>query len=137
MNAVRLIEVLSNARKVGLTSYNHLQTIAFLFTEEAPQRMSDLAAFLGVAPPVITDVANYLEKLDLISRSIDPEDRRSILISLTKRGCATYLAITEHTKQKLRFSDHSETKKAPRILSRGYIKSTSTRHKTSLSHPNG
>lgn len=48
--------------------------------------MKDVADFLGITPPSATSLINNLVLSDLLERSFDENDRRIILLSLTKRG---------------------------------------------------
>jgi DNA-binding MarR family transcriptional regulator len=53
-----------------------------------PLRMADLAAGLEVVPRSVTTMVDGVERAGLIVRSTDPDDRRSVLVSLTARGRA-------------------------------------------------
>jgi DNA-binding MarR family transcriptional regulator len=53
-----------------------------------PLRMADIAAGLEVVPRSVTTMVDGVEAAGLIVRSSDPEDRRSVLVSLTPRGHA-------------------------------------------------
>lgn len=53
---------------------------------EVPLRMSDLARRFDVTPRSATSVAEALEQRGLVTREIDPNDRRSILLRLTEAG---------------------------------------------------
>jgi len=53
-----------------------------------PLRMADIAARLEVVPRSVTTMVDGVEAAGLIVRSTDPDDRRSILVSLTARGQA-------------------------------------------------
>lgn len=51
-----------------------------------PRRMSTLAELEGVRQPSMTDLVRRLERLGLVSRKPDPEDRRAVLIEATEAG---------------------------------------------------
>src|SRR5664279_1917535 len=55
---------------------------------EAPIRMGELAATLGVVPRSATGLVDALEESDLVERSIDPTNRRAVLVALTPAGAA-------------------------------------------------
>ncbi len=50
--------------------------------------ISALSQSLKVTSPTITQLINNLEKNDLVKRSIDPDDRRSVRVTLTEHGAA-------------------------------------------------
>ena len=50
--------------------------------------MADIAARLEVVPRSVTTMVDGVEAAGLIARSTDPDDRRSVLVSLTARGHA-------------------------------------------------
>jgi DNA-binding MarR family transcriptional regulator len=54
--------------------------------EHGPQNASALAGALGVAPSTITRLSNRLVRDGLIDRVPDPEDRRAVVLSVTRRG---------------------------------------------------
>ncbi|NKQ59226.1 MarR family transcriptional regulator [Amycolatopsis sp. K13G38] len=51
-----------------------------------PRRMSVLAELEGVRQPSMTDLVRRLERLGLVSRAPDPDDRRAVLITATEAG---------------------------------------------------
>lgn len=51
-----------------------------------PVRVGDVAEREGVSAPTATRVVASLEDLGLITREIDPQDRRSAYVSLTDAG---------------------------------------------------
>jgi DNA-binding MarR family transcriptional regulator len=55
---------------------------------DGPQRIGELARGEGVAQPTITQVVQGMEKLDLVARRPDREDRRGCVVELTSHGRA-------------------------------------------------
>ena len=53
-----------------------------------PLRMADIAVRLEVVPRSVTTMVDGVEAEGLIVRGTDPDDRRSVLVSLTARGHA-------------------------------------------------
>ena len=53
-----------------------------------PIRMGELAATLGVVPRSATGLVDALESTGMVRRTVDPSNRRSVLVSLTERGLA-------------------------------------------------
>ncbi len=45
-----------------------------------------LSKHLNLTSPTLTGIVDRLEKIEMVERSPNPQDRRSILISLTKKG---------------------------------------------------
>jgi DNA-binding MarR family transcriptional regulator len=56
--------------------------------DEEPLRMTELADRLGIVPRSVTTVVDALEEAGLVTREIDPRNRRAILLRLTDRGAA-------------------------------------------------
>jgi len=56
--------------------------------DRGPLRMGELAAIEGVQMPTATSVVARLVKLELVERIADPQDRRAVLVGITKRGSA-------------------------------------------------
>jgi MarR family transcriptional regulator, organic hydroperoxide resistance regulator len=49
-------------------------------------KMSELAKIMGLKTPSLTQIVDKLVALKMVQRQDDPEDRRAILVSLTKKG---------------------------------------------------
>jgi DNA-binding MarR family transcriptional regulator len=56
---------------------------------EGRARISDLAALDHCSQPTMTTQVRRLEDAGLVSRTIDPDDARAVLISITPQGIAT------------------------------------------------
>ena len=56
---------------------------------EGRARISDLAALDHCSQPTMTTQVRRLEDAGLVSRTVDPEDARAVLISITPHGVAT------------------------------------------------
>jgi DNA-binding MarR family transcriptional regulator len=70
---------------IGLTGAQ-ARVIRYLSGASHPVRMADIAAALEVVPRSATSIVDDLEGARLVKREIDPRDRRSILVSLTRQG---------------------------------------------------
>jgi len=57
--------------------------------DQGMARISDLAALDHCSQPTMTTQVRRLEDSGLVSRSVDPEDARAVLISMTPAGVAT------------------------------------------------
>lgn len=63
------------------------QTLRLLW-EQDRQPFKDLAASNGCTRPTMTGIVDTLEKNGLVTRQPNPNDRRSLLVTLTKKGKA-------------------------------------------------
>ena len=63
------------------------QTLRCLW-EQDRQPFKDLAASNGCTRPTMTGIVDTLEKNGLVTRQPNPADRRSLLVTLTKKGKA-------------------------------------------------
>jgi DNA-binding MarR family transcriptional regulator len=72
----------SSVAPVGPGTMSALATIVDL----GPVRLGDLAVREGVTPATLSRIAAGLEDDGLISRSVDPADRRSTFVSATSSG---------------------------------------------------
>jgi DNA-binding MarR family transcriptional regulator len=70
---------------LGLTSAQ-ARVLRIVASSTHPLRMADIAAHLEVVPRSVTTMVDGVEAAGLIARSTDPDDRRSVLVSLTDRG---------------------------------------------------
>lgn len=53
---------------------------------EGPIRMGEIAARLDVVPRSATGLVEALESAGLVERTVDPANRRSVLVSLSEQG---------------------------------------------------
>jgi DNA-binding MarR family transcriptional regulator len=53
---------------------------------DPPIRMGELASTLGVVPRSATGLVDALQEAGLVARTVDPENRRSVLVTLTAAG---------------------------------------------------
>ena len=51
-------------------------------------RLTDMASFFGVGKPTVSRQIQLLERLDLVTRTVDDTDRRAQTLSLTPDGAA-------------------------------------------------
>lgn len=69
---------------IGVTGPQRL--VIRLVGQKPGQTASDIASMLGKHPSTLTGVLARLEQRDLITREIDPEDRRRARFTLTTAG---------------------------------------------------
>lgn len=60
-------------------------TMIFLF-RNGPQPMNAIAAFHGISKQQMTPLIEGLEKLKMVKRAINPQNRREIIVSVTPEG---------------------------------------------------
>jgi DNA-binding MarR family transcriptional regulator len=72
---------------LGLTSAQ-ARVLHIVASAGRPLRMAEIAARLEVVPRSVTTMVDGVETAGLITRATDPDDRRSVLVSLTARGRA-------------------------------------------------
>ncbi|WP_018135561.1 MarR family winged helix-turn-helix transcriptional regulator [Acaricomes phytoseiuli] len=57
-----------------------------LLDREGPLRLTDLAGSIGVGKPSLSRQISVLESIELVTKTIDPADRRAQLIILSAKG---------------------------------------------------
>jgi DNA-binding MarR family transcriptional regulator len=72
---------------LGLTPAQE-RALRLISRSDEPPRMTELADRLGIVPRSLTTVVDALEQAGLVTREIDPRNRRAILLRLTERGAA-------------------------------------------------
>jgi DNA-binding MarR family transcriptional regulator len=65
-----------------------------LASDDGTLRVTALAERLGVDAPTVTRKIQQLERLGLVARDADPDDRRAHRIRLTPQGCETLDRLT-------------------------------------------
>ncbi|RIJ69401.1 MarR family transcriptional regulator [Nakamurella silvestris] len=60
-----------------------------------PIRMGALAERMDIVPRSVTSLVDALEDAGLVSRTMDPDNRRSILLALTQKGTAVQRVMAE------------------------------------------
>ena len=82
--AVRQIGIWFEEQTTGVaTSEGHLLTYLVPY---GPCPVADLVRVFGVKHSTMTSILDRLEERGLIERTTNPEDRRSLLIAVTKKG---------------------------------------------------
>ena len=93
----------SNARSAGLTSQQHQALLAIkVHTATRPMSIGELAAELLIKHHSTVELVGRLEKAGLTQRSVDPEDRRKVLVELTASGRATLAELSVGNLRELR-----------------------------------
>jgi MarR family transcriptional regulator, organic hydroperoxide resistance regulator len=72
---------------LGLTASE--QTVLAVLADGRPRAVGGLAAAAGTRPTTLTSVLDRLAGRQLLTREVDPADRRSFLIGLTPAGRRT------------------------------------------------
>lgn len=66
---------------------------------DGPWRMGELASRMGIVPRSATSLIDALEEAGLVQRAIDPDNRRSILVTLTDHGRAAQRDMAQAREQ--------------------------------------
>jgi DNA-binding MarR family transcriptional regulator len=75
------------ANRSGLTAQQHQALLAIRgFSGREPVSIGDLAGYLLVRHHTAVELVDRMVKLRIVSRSIDPEDGRRVLVRLTAEG---------------------------------------------------
>jgi DNA-binding MarR family transcriptional regulator len=75
------------AQKAGLSPQQHQALLAIKgFAGPAPGSVGDLARFLLIKHHTAVELVDRMAKLGLLSRVVDAEDHRRVLVQLTKKG---------------------------------------------------
>jgi len=86
LSTTRLTRVLRQQSDTGLT-LSQLSTLATI-GRRGPLTLGALATQERLAPPSVTRIVAKLEADGLITRTTDPDDRRSSLVAVTRTGTA-------------------------------------------------
>lgn len=76
-------------------SARQISVLLTLYLESESRSVRQLATALNISKPAICRALDALEKLELISRSKDPDDRRNVIIARTEKGHAFLSAFSE------------------------------------------
>jgi DNA-binding MarR family transcriptional regulator len=72
--------------KAGIVISTKQAGVLFLLRDSNLQTMSELSQTLAIEGSAMTGLIDRLERYDLVTREINPDDRRQFRISITKRG---------------------------------------------------
>jgi DNA-binding MarR family transcriptional regulator len=84
LSATRLARQLRQQSDIGLTP-SQLSALSSI-DRHGPLTLGDLAECERVAPPSVTKVVAKLEADGLVTRKVDPSDRRCSHVTVTERG---------------------------------------------------
>ena len=70
---------------LGIT-FSQARVLRMIARTGEPLRVGDIASRLEIAPRSATGMVDTLEEADLVERRADPDDRRSVLVALTRKG---------------------------------------------------
>src|SRR4051812_5788236 len=74
-------------KPLGLTPAQE-RALLMITRAGGPIRMGELAERMDIVPRSVTSLIDALEQAGLVERNVDPDNRRSILLSLTEQGQA-------------------------------------------------
>lgn len=77
----------AGAQKAGLTPQQHQALLGIKgFSGPGPASIGDIARFLLIRHHTAVELVNRMTKLGLLSRAVDAEDGRRVLVQLTAKG---------------------------------------------------
>ena len=91
-------------------SSSKVQILRLLGTRGA-QMASQVARFLGVSKPAVTQIIDTMVKSKLVSRKVARESRREVSLTLTANGTKQFRAIQARQRHLLRISARSAPRK--------------------------
>jgi DNA-binding MarR family transcriptional regulator len=98
----RVMRVAHQIRRASMASMTNLdltpaqsRALRAIAKSSDPIRMGMLASTLDVVPRSATGLVDALEKAGLVRRTVDPSNRRSVLVSLTEAGVARQQAMAD------------------------------------------
>lgn len=99
------------AVKSGLTPQQHQALLAIKgFSTPKPVSVGDLAGFLLVRHHTAVELVDRMTKLGLLSRIVDDEDGRRILVKLTRKGEQKLRTLSKSHFEELRSASPALTK---------------------------
>lgn len=67
-----------------------------------PAKVGDIASWLGVSPPTVSEQVDHLVKEGWVERRVNPEDRREVLVELTPKAVELVSYIHELQRAQVR-----------------------------------
>jgi DNA-binding MarR family transcriptional regulator len=104
--------------------------ILFLLKEKDRRYMSEMGKIIGVDNSAMTRLVDRLEKTGLVTRKIDPENRRAIAILLTPAGrkeAATALTVIKCINEEIKRDFSQEELNAFKKVLNGILEKYRTR----------
>lgn len=91
------------AKRAGLTPHQHQALLAIRGCSGlSPASVGDLAGYLLIRHHTAVELVNRMAKLGLLSRVVDAEDGRRVLVQLTKKGKQKLQALSRIHIEELR-----------------------------------
>lgn len=84
--------------EIGVTSAQF--SLINLLSQRGPSSVQDIATGLSLTTPTVSEAVQKLEKMKLLKRKNNPEDKRSVIISLTERGQNISYLADQYRKRK-------------------------------------
>ena len=93
----------AGAQKAGLTPQQHQALLGIKgFSGPGPASIGDLARFLLIRHHTAVELVNRMTRLGLLSRVVDAEDGRRVLVQLTAKGERKLQALSRTHIEELR-----------------------------------
>jgi DNA-binding MarR family transcriptional regulator len=99
------------ANSSGLTAQQHQALLAIRgLSHHEPMSIGDLAGYLLVRHHTAVELVDRMAKLKVVNRSVDPADRRRVLVQLTPEGERRLQRLSRMHLQELRVMGPTLTK---------------------------
>ena len=82
----RILQQQRPAQEFSNLTVLNVQILTFLVFVESPPKMREIAEAVGLSLPSASSIIDRLEETGLVKRSHDKDDRRVVLVNLTKKG---------------------------------------------------
>lgn len=107
-------------RQVGLHPGQEL--LLMLLWEQDHRQQAELVELLGVEPPTVTKTLQRMEQQGLVTRHRPPDNRRTVIVSLTDRGRGLRAEVrqiwTSLEESSTRGMSESDRRRVSQLLSR-------------------
>jgi DNA-binding MarR family transcriptional regulator len=90
------------AEKAGLTAQQHQALLAIRAAPACAMLVGELAERLMLQPHSTTGLVDRLERLELVERAVEADDRRRVRVALTRKGVALMASLAESHRAELR-----------------------------------
>lgn len=99
MRVARAYRTAAAAQLSRLGLYPGQEVLLVELWRDEGRTQARLAQALGVEPPTVTKMVQRMEASGLVTRAVDPSDRRAVRVSLTPKGRALKIQVDAITAE--------------------------------------